>query len=195
MNAMDIKPRPKLIITIFKSMAHCGATAYSDSTVDQDDLFSFHLYVAEKDSHDYAQTDRQMATFLKVGQKCSVVALQLGLELSLSALLALRNIYCPCASRPTHSFSCMTVHVQCPRYLVKFAALSARNETEFFRSQYWRLLVRIPLHAGRKMMTSRVHAASDAQVDAGECPLQVISFLRKFDTFSALSMLYYLALS
>jgi len=63
---MDIKPRPKLIVTIMKSMAHCGATSYTDSSVDPKDLFTNHLYVAEKNADDYADTERRMAIFLKV---------------------------------------------------------------------------------------------------------------------------------
>jgi len=47
-------------------MAHCGATQYTDSSVDPDDLFTHRLYISEKSPEEYANTGRRMAMFLKV---------------------------------------------------------------------------------------------------------------------------------
>ena len=138
MNAMDIKPRPKLIVSILKSMAHYGATSYTDSSVDPKDLFSFHLYVAEKDSQEYAQTDRRMATFLKVHIKLPRFLYIITFHLAFGPSAESRSICCLCASRRMHLSSCTTAHALCPRLSVKSAALSAKNATASYHLRYWR---------------------------------------------------------
>ena len=62
---MDITPRPKLVVTIMKSMVHIGATAYTDSTVDPDDMFTDRMFVSECSRDDFQATQRRMALFLK----------------------------------------------------------------------------------------------------------------------------------
>lgn len=65
MNAMDITPRPKLIVTILKSLCHVGATYKSDSLILSDEMFTHKLYIAEATKQDHDETTRKMALFLK----------------------------------------------------------------------------------------------------------------------------------
>jgi len=65
MNAMNMAPRPKLVVTIMKSYVHCGANHYMDSVVPEDDMFTSHCYIGEKDSESYEETAQKMALFLK----------------------------------------------------------------------------------------------------------------------------------
>ena len=139
MNAMDIKPRPKLIVTIMKSMSHAGATQYTDSSVDPKDLFSNHLYIAEKGPNDYAATERRMAMFLKVSarQQCVIVIYYT----SHNFKTAFRSICCPYASRQTRSSSCTTTLVQCLKLLAISVTQNGKNETVFCPSRFSQLLV------------------------------------------------------
>ena len=65
MNAMDIKPRPKLIVTIFKSYIHLAGTLHQELTPEEDELFSPHNYVAETDRSRLEEANRKIASFLK----------------------------------------------------------------------------------------------------------------------------------
>ena len=65
MNAMEIKPRPKLIVTITKSMVHCGATQSMYSHPGQEDLFTPRCYMGQKNRDDLKETETEMATLLK----------------------------------------------------------------------------------------------------------------------------------
>ncbi len=63
--AMNISPKPKLIVTIMKSMVHMGSTQSTDSRIPADDMFTERLYIAEKGEEEYALSVRRMALFLK----------------------------------------------------------------------------------------------------------------------------------
>ena len=65
MNAMNMTPRPKLVVTIMKSFVHCGANHYMDSVVPEDDMFTSHCYIGEKDRESFEETEQKMALFLK----------------------------------------------------------------------------------------------------------------------------------
>jgi hypothetical protein len=65
MNAMDIKPRPKLVVNIFKSQVHLAGTCYQDQAVDPAEMFSPHLHVGETNRSKLEETDRKLTMFLK----------------------------------------------------------------------------------------------------------------------------------
>jgi Ni/Co efflux regulator RcnB len=65
MNAMEIKPRPKLIITIYKSGMTFGSTNSTFGSYSMEDIFSPRCYVAEKTRSSFKETERELAMFLK----------------------------------------------------------------------------------------------------------------------------------
>ena len=65
MNAMDITPRPKLIVTLFKSYVHLAGTLAQEIHPDEDEFFTPHNYVAETDRSRLEDSNRKIATFLK----------------------------------------------------------------------------------------------------------------------------------
>lgn len=65
MTAMDIKPKPKLVVTIFKSMFHMGGTSFRDSQFFADTMFTPHCYVSENNVDDMIQSERRITLFLK----------------------------------------------------------------------------------------------------------------------------------
>ena len=62
---MEINPRPKVIVTIFKSRVHVGATPRRNTIFGSRDMFTKRCFVAERSKEDLADTERLMALFLK----------------------------------------------------------------------------------------------------------------------------------
>ena len=65
MNAMEINPRPKLIVTIFKSRVHIGGTPRRNTMFTSQDMFTNTCFIGECSREDLANTERRMALFLK----------------------------------------------------------------------------------------------------------------------------------
>ena len=65
MNAMEIRPRPKLIVTIMKSVMTFGSTNSTFGSYSKEDMFSPRCYVAEKSRSSFKETERELALFLK----------------------------------------------------------------------------------------------------------------------------------
>ena len=65
MNAMEIKPRPKLIVTMYKSLMTVGSTNSTYGSYSTDDIFSSRCYAAEKNRSSFKETERELAMFLK----------------------------------------------------------------------------------------------------------------------------------
>ena len=62
---MEINPRPKLIVTIFKSRVHIGATPRRNTMIASRDMFTNKCLIEERSREDLADTERRMALFLK----------------------------------------------------------------------------------------------------------------------------------
>lgn len=68
MNAMEISPSPKLIVTIFKSRVHVGSTPRRNGfpTINGSrNMFSNRVFVGENGKQDLRETEQRMALFLK----------------------------------------------------------------------------------------------------------------------------------
>ena len=65
MNALEIIPRPRLVVTIFKSRVHVGSTPLQTTSPTSRDMFTNTCFVGERNREDLAVTEKRMALFLK----------------------------------------------------------------------------------------------------------------------------------